>query len=123
MPKLRLKIVKQRAKNRPSHARNLLHSAGRLIQEKINMILDSDVLPLIIAPSIFMIFAGLEWWRWYLEIPSPSPIFLTVIAIGLGLYCSYKLMGYKKHEDERKTPQTPADPHSELRQEKISNIS
>ena len=87
------------------------------------MILDNDVLPLIIAPSIFMAFTGLEWWRWYLEIPSPSPIFLTVIAIGLGLYCSYKLMGYKKHNDEWKTLQTPANRHSELRQENISNIS
>lgn len=36
--------------------------------------------------SIFLIImAGMEWWRWYKETP-PSPVFLSILAIGITIY-------------------------------------
>lgn len=114
MPKLRLKIIKQKPQKSPTQIYNFLKDIRGFTQEKINQILDNDVLPLIIAPSIFIIFAGLEWWRWYLEIPTPIPLLLTIIALGLGAYCFHKLFGHKKHENRQKDFQTHINRHPEL---------
>ncbi|MBL8499003.1 MAG: hypothetical protein LZF64_05300 [Nitrosomonas sp.] len=114
MPKLRLKIIKQKVKKQPLQSRNLLKNINCFALEKINKILDNDVLPLIIAPSIFMIFAGLEWWRWYLEIPTPIPLLLTIFALGLGIYCSYKLLGHRKNENKQQDLPSTIDQHPEL---------
>lgn len=114
MPKLRLTIIKPRTKKHSSQTDNLLNIASRFVPEKIHKMLDNDVLPLIIAPSIFLIFAGLEWWRWYLEIPTPIPLLLTIIALGVGVYCSYKLLGHKKNESRQKDLRTSINQHPEL---------
>lgn len=114
MPTLRLRVITQKAKKHPRQTLNFRNYAGRIIQERIHKILDSDVLPLIIAPSIFMIFAGLEWWRWYLEIPTPIPLLLTVFALGLGVYCSHKLFEHKKHENRQKDLRSHINRHPEL---------
>ena len=114
MPKLRLKIVKQKMQKYPTQTHGLLKDMHGFAQEKINQILDNDVLPLIIAPSIFIVFAGLKWWRWYLEIPTPIPLLLTVIALFLGAYCFYKLFGHKKKEDLQKNLQATLNRHPEL---------
>lgn len=114
MPKLRLRITKQRTQKTPLQKYSLLKEICAFAQEKINRILDNDVLPLIIAPSIFIIFAGLEWWRWYLEIPTPIPLLLTAIALGLGAYCFYKLLGYRRKEDLQKDLQSVLNRHPEL---------
>ena len=114
MPKLRLTVIKPRTKKHSSQTDNLLNIASRFTQEKINKLLDNDVLPLIIAPSIFVIFAGMEWWRWYLEIPTPIPLLLTIIALGLGVYCSYKLLGHKRNESKQKDLRTSINQHPEL---------
>ena len=114
MPKLRLKIIKQKPQKSPTQTYNFLKDIRGFTQEKINQILDNDILPLIIAPSIFIIFAGLEWWRWYLEIPTPIPLLLTVTALGLGAYCAYKLFGHKKREDLQKDLQTTLNRRPEL---------
>ena len=114
MPKLRLKIIKQKVGKQSLQSRNLFKNINCFVLEKIHKMLDNDVLPLIIAPSIFLIFAGLEWWRWYLEIPTPIPLLLTIIALGLGVYCSYKLLGHKKNESRQKDLRTSINQHPEL---------
>lgn len=123
MPKLHLKIVKQRTKNRPSHTSNFLRNIGRLIQEKIDTIMDNDALPLVIAPVIFIVLASLEWWLWNLEVSTPSPVLLVTIAFGSGAYCSYKLFGYGKCENKQVDMQATTNQHSNLNAKKISNIS
>ena len=123
MPKLRLKIIKQRAKNRPSHTDNSLRNSVRLIQEKFDTILDNDALPLVIAPVIFIVLAGLEWWLWNLEISTPSPVLLAIIAFGLGAYWSYKLLGYGKCADKQKGMQVTTSQHPKLHAKNVSNIS
>lgn len=119
MPTLRLKIVKQKTKNRPSHTSNFLRNIGRLIQKKLDTVLDNDALPLVIAPVIFIALASLEWWLWNLEISTPSPVLLATIAFSSGAYCSYKLFGYGKCEDKQAT----TSQHSKLHAKEVSNIS
>ncbi len=123
MLKLRLKFIKQRAKNHPSHTRNSLRNSGRLIQEKFDTILDNDALPLVIAPAIFIVLAGLEWWLWNLEISTPSPVLLATIAFGLGAYWSYKLLGYEKCVDKQKDIHVATSQHPKLHDKNVSNIS
>ncbi|WP_394809228.1 hypothetical protein [Nitrosomonas sp.] len=123
MPKLRLKITTQRAKNRSSRTTNFLHNSGRLIQEKFDTILDNDALPLVIAPVIFIVLAGLEWWLWNLEISTPYPVLLATIAFGLGAYWSYKLLGYGKCGDKQKDIQTTTSRYPKLHAKNVSDIS
>lgn len=123
MPKLRLKIIKQKAKNRPSHTNNFIRNSGRLIQEKFDIILDNDILPLVIAPVIFIILAGLEWWLWNLEISTPYPVLLATIAFGLGAYWSYKLLGYGECVNKQRDMQATTSQYPKLRAKNVSNIS
>lgn len=62
------------------------------------MILDNNVLPLIIALSILIGFAGFEWWRWYFDIPAFFPFLITGIAFSLGIYYYHKLTKPRKHK-------------------------
>ncbi|MBX3616689.1 hypothetical protein [Nitrosomonas sp.] len=110
MPKLRLKIITPRSKKYTAQTNNFLPNCKRYIQQKINKLIDSDALPLIIAPSIFILITALEWWYWYLEIPTPSPVFLTVIALFIGAYCVYKLFWQRKNTDQS------GQPHSTINQ-------
>ena len=123
MFKLRLKIIKQKVKSHPSHTSNFLRNSGRLIQEKFDTILDNDALPLVIAPVIFIVLAGLEWWLWNLEISSPSPVILATIAFGLGAYWSYKLLGYGKYVDKQKNIHATTNQNPKLHDKNVSNIS
>ena len=123
MLKLRLKIIKQKVKNPPSHTSNFLRHSGRLIQEKFDTILDNDALPLVIAPVIFIVLAGLEWWLWNLEISTPYPVLLATIAFGLGAYWSYKLLGYGKCVDKQKDIHATTSQHPKLHDKNVSNIS
>ena len=123
MHQLRIKITKQRAKIHSSHTSNFLRNSGRLIQEKFDTILDNDALPLVIAPVIFIVLAGLEWWLWNLEISTPSPVILATIAFGLGAYWSYKLLGYGKCAVKQKDMQVTTSQHPKLHAKNVSNIS
>ncbi|MBL0010633.1 MAG: hypothetical protein IPP22_05755 [Nitrosomonas sp.] len=116
MPKLRFRITKPRAKSRPSHTNNFLRNIGRLVQEKFVTVLDNDALPLVIAPVIFIILAGLEWWLWNLEISAPSPVLIATVAFGLGAYCSYRLLGYGKYENKQGDRKATSSQHSKLLQ-------
>jgi RsiW-degrading membrane proteinase PrsW (M82 family) len=100
MPKLRLKIIKSRPQKHPTRANNFFIKCRQYIHQKLNKLIDSDILPLIIAPSIFILLTALEWWYWYLEIPTPSPILLTIIAFFIGAFCAYKLFWQKKNTND-----------------------
>ncbi len=114
MQRLRFRIIKKRTNDYQSFTNNLSQKVSRYLREKIYAVLDSDVLPLVIAPTIFILFVGLEWWHWYIELPTPSPILLTVIALGLGIYCFFKLFGHKKIDHRQMTIRSNADHHPEL---------
>ncbi len=101
MQKLRIRIVKERTNTDRSIA-DKTQKIGRYFGKSIYSILGSDALPLIVAPAIFVIFAGLGWWLWYTELPMPSAILPTIAVLGLTAYCFYSLFGrYKKHETKQ----------------------
>lgn len=74
---------------------NPLRNPGQSLDEEINKILDEDVTLYLIMPIFTIVITGLEWWRWYKEIP-PTPVIWTFIAVGLTGYSFYKLLGYRK---------------------------
>ena len=98
MPKLHIKITK-RKKNDPPQLDHYFRDIAQFIQRKAKNILDNDALPLILTPPIFIAFVSMEWWHWYQNMLTPSPILLTIIALGLSVYCFYKFTAYKKRSE------------------------
>jgi hypothetical protein len=61
--------------------RNPGESSDRQLQE----IMYDKVLPYVVLAFIFAVVAGLEWWRWYFNLP-PSPwLFTTIAALALAM--------------------------------------
>ena len=114
MPKLRLKIIKPKPKKYPTHVNNFFIDCRQYIYGKINKLIDSDILPLVIAPSIFILLTALEWWYWYLEIPTPSPILLTIFALLIGAFCAYKLFWQKRNTNHPHRLHPTIERHSRL---------
>jgi hypothetical protein len=114
MQRLRFRIIKKRKNNYQLFTNNVSQKINRYMREKIYAILDNGALPLVIAPAIFILFVGLEWWHWYIELPTPSPILLTIIAMGVGIYCFFKLSGHKKFYDRQMAARPSPDHHPEL---------
>lgn len=76
--------------------------------------MDNDVVPLVIAPIIFILFAGLEWWHWYLGLQTPYPALITITALALAIFCFYKRRDRKMYEDEQIDASRGVDRHIEL---------
>ena len=100
MTRLRFKIIKRKDENTSLKSSSFFRYTSQQIYKKIKRILANDSLPLIITPPIFIAFAGLEWWHWYNDMPTPSPILLTVTALGLSSYCLYKFATRKKRTEK-----------------------
>lgn len=101
MQKLRIRIVKERT-NTDRSIIDKTQKIGRYFGKNIYSILGSDALPLIVTPAIFVIFAGLGWWFWYVALPRPSAILPAIAVLCLTTYCFYNLFWrYKKHETEQ----------------------
>ena len=101
MTRLRFKIIKQKDKCVSLKSNSFFRNTGRQIRKSITRTLANDTLPLVIAPSFFIAFVGLEWWHWYNNMPTPSPILLSVTALGLSIYCLYKFAMHKRKADKR----------------------
>lgn len=101
MQKLRIRIVKERT-NTDRSITDKTQKIDRYFGKSVYSILGSDALPLIVAPAIFVIFAGLGWWFWYVALPTPSAILPAIAVLGLTTYCFYSLFGrHKKHETKQ----------------------
>lgn len=96
MTRLRFKIIKQKDKYRSPQPITFFRKSARQIRNQIKLILSSDTLPLVITPPIFVAFASLEWWHWYHDMQTPSPVLLTITALALSIYCCYKFITHKK---------------------------
>ncbi len=94
--KLRIKITRVKPDNYSSQANDFLRKIELSVFERVKRIIDIDILPLIIMPLVFLVFVGLEWWHWYKEIQTPFPILLTFIALGVSIYCYFKLTTHRK---------------------------
>lgn len=96
MTRLRFKIIKQKNVCHPLKSDSFFQNKGRRIHKNIKRTLNNDTIPLIITPFIFVAFVGLQWWHWYIKLPTPSPVLLSVTALGLSIYCLYKFAARKK---------------------------
>ncbi|MBY0499653.1 MAG: hypothetical protein K2P74_08635 [Nitrosomonas sp.] len=116
MNKYQLKNINSRVRKKYSRIRGLFNILCRSIREKINKGMDNDILPLVIAPLIFISFAALEWWSWYLDVSIPSPILIIIVATGLGALCYiYELLERKETADKKERIGVTADhKHPEL---------
>lgn len=62
-----------------------LRFAGQSLSEELEDILYDKVLVYIILSIVSLVAAGMEWWRWYFDTP-PSPVGITVFAVGITVY-------------------------------------
>ena len=69
---------------------NPLRYPGQSLDEEIQRRLENDALPYLLISVFSIVIAGMEWWRWYKEIPY-SPVLYTIFAILIVLYSAYKL--------------------------------
>lgn len=100
MQKLRLRIIQKKSHTYQPDTSNTNTTEKSVwhVRKRIYSLLDNDVLPLAIAPVIFLMLTGLEWWRWHNSgMQPPSPVLLTIVALAMGIYCAYRLSGHKKY--------------------------
>lgn len=68
-------------------------SPGESLDEELNTLLFEKVAPLLFAAAYVIVFAALEWWRWFTSAP-PHPIPMTVVAILTVLFAA---LSSRKH--------------------------
>ena len=72
-----------------------LRNPGQSLDEEISGIIDEAIGSYVVLPVIFIVIAGLEWWRWYTEM-TPNPIFWSIVAIGITIFSLIRLGSYRK---------------------------
>ena len=69
---------------------NPLRYPGQSLDEEIKRILDDEILEYGFISIVFVMFALLEWWRWYKQLP-PFPVVFTIFAVGIVIYSFFKI--------------------------------
>ena len=72
-----------------------LRNPGQSLDEQIDKILDEGFTQYAFVSGFFIVFACLEWWRWYRDIP-PSPVVWTILALAITTYSAFKIFGYRE---------------------------
>lgn len=67
-----------------------LRNPGQSAEEQINVLFFDKVVFWLILTTIFVLIAGVEWWRWAFKMP-PSPIIFTIAALGVGGLSFHKI--------------------------------
>lgn len=92
---------KKKFKTKSPIKEKLLRAPGESIQNKQLDILTDEVLPYILTPLLFVYLAVIEWFRAYYAI-KPQPVIYTVLALGVVIYCGFKLIKTVKKLDTLK---------------------
>jgi hypothetical protein len=72
-----------------------LHSAGQSLDDEIGWIQATEISSYAAAIAFFAFIAIIEWVRWFFSMP-PSPVLITLVALGFGSYCVMKIVRTKK---------------------------
>ena len=76
--------------------KNPLRTPGQSLDEEIQKILDEEVLPYILFPIIMILFAFWDWLIWLHIIKIPNPVLMTIVVIGISIYCFFKIIKLRK---------------------------
>lgn len=68
-----------------------LRQPGQSVQEEIDNIIDDKLLLYVLAPVMLIVFAFMEWIKWFFHSP-PSPYLISITAIGATIYYSLKIV-------------------------------
>lgn len=72
-----------------------LHNPGQSLDEEIQRVLDDKFAPYALAMIASIVFAVLEWWRWYMNL-LPNPMIYSLMALIVTPVCFYKLIKTRK---------------------------
>ncbi|SEH08792.1 nuclease-related domain-containing protein [Candidatus Venteria ishoeyi] len=78
-----------------------LRNPGQSLQDEIDKIFDQSILIHITAPIIFIYLAGMTWFYKYTN-HIPSPIFISIIAGIVTIYCFIRVIFLKKKINQLK---------------------
>ncbi len=81
--------MKKSQKKSPIKKKSLRHP-GQSLSEQIEDILYDKVLVYLMVSIFAIVTAGMEWSRWYFDSP-PSPILITIVAVGISLYSAVRI--------------------------------
>ncbi len=99
---LRFKIIRLK-KRAPGQQREVSDSLQpSAFKRDMDLLLNSDAIPYVVAPILFLLWVGLQWWHWHQQTLT-SPLPLTLLALGLMIYCFHKLSTVKKRRQDEKT--------------------
>lgn len=100
---LRVKIIKLKKNRLIPHQEAPEISQDSAFKKDLNAMLSSTAVPYVVAPILFLLWMGLQWWHWYEQTPM-SPLPLTLLALGLIIFCIHKLLVIKKRKQEEAHP-------------------
>ncbi|MEI6336416.1 MAG: nuclease-related domain-containing protein [Methylococcaceae bacterium] len=69
-----------------------LRMPGQSLDEEIHNILDDEVFSYLGTPILLIVFTIYNWLLWYQVIKPPNPILLSVVTIGISVYCFFRMM-------------------------------
>lgn len=69
-----------------------LRMPGQSLDEEIHNILDDEVFSYLGTPILLIVFTIYNWLLWYEVIKPPNPILLSVVTIGISVYCFFRMM-------------------------------
>lgn len=71
-----------------------LRLPGASLGEERTRILDDVLLPVLLAASFAVAFAGVEWWRSLTQSP-PQPVVATILALCVVAFCAFRVRGVR----------------------------
>ena len=81
--------MKKNIKKSPLKKKNLRYP-GQSLDDQIFDVLYDKVLVYIMISILLLVMAGIEWSRWYWNTP-PSPVLVTILAIGITIYSAIRI--------------------------------
>ena len=73
-----------------------LRTPGQSLDDEIQRVLGEEVVSYLLVPILMIGFTVWNWLLWYQIIHIPNPILMTIVVIGISIYCFIKLFKIKK---------------------------